>query len=155
MPERIFRKECIVNNHEQSLVKLFPLDTWFYEAQNDLISPGIETPGPEAYSLPAPDTVRMYDLPGEHGIETPSNLRAKLPRNCDCLKKASVQVWFFGLQQPGVILGCYMVEMVKTCIPDDILYDAICETSWCLPDAVQMLTPRTIGNGCSKSDLSI
>lgn len=57
---------------------------------------------------------------------------------------------FHGYPAPGAILGCYMVEMAKTRIPDGILYDAICETSWCLPDAVQMLTPCTIGNGWLK-----
>jgi formylmethanofuran dehydrogenase subunit E len=57
---------------------------------------------------------------------------------------------FHGYPAPGVILGCYMVEMAKKCIPDGILYDAVCETSWCLPDAVQMLTPCTIGNGWLK-----
>ncbi len=57
---------------------------------------------------------------------------------------------FHGYPAPGVILGCYMVEMAKMCIPNDILYDAICETSWCLPDSVQMMTPCTIGNGWLK-----
>lgn len=57
---------------------------------------------------------------------------------------------FHGYPAPGVVLGCYMVEMAKTCISNDILYDAICETSWCLPDSVQMLTPCTIGNGWLK-----
>jgi formylmethanofuran dehydrogenase subunit E len=57
---------------------------------------------------------------------------------------------FHGYPAPGVILGCYMVELAKTRVSDGILYDAICETSWCLPDAVQMLTPCTIGNGWLK-----
>jgi formylmethanofuran dehydrogenase subunit E len=57
---------------------------------------------------------------------------------------------FHGYPAPGVILGCYMVEMAKTCIADNMLYDVICETSWCLPDAVQLLTPCTIGNGWMK-----
>jgi len=57
---------------------------------------------------------------------------------------------FHGYPAPGVILGCYMVKMAKACLPDDILYDAISETSWCLPDAVQMMTPCTIGNGWLK-----
>jgi formylmethanofuran dehydrogenase subunit E len=57
---------------------------------------------------------------------------------------------FHGYPAPGVILGCYMVELAKTQVPDGILYDAICETSWCLPDAVQMLTPCTTGNGWLK-----
>lgn len=57
---------------------------------------------------------------------------------------------FHGYPAPGVILGCYMVEMARACIPDDILFEAICETSWCLPDAVQLRTPCTIGNGWLK-----
>jgi len=57
---------------------------------------------------------------------------------------------FHGYPAPGVILGCYMVEMAKACIPDDILFEAMCETSWCLPDAVQLRTPCTIGNGWMK-----
>ena len=57
---------------------------------------------------------------------------------------------FHGYPAPGVILGCYMVEMAKACIPDDILFEAISETSWCLPDAVQLRTPCTIGNGWMK-----
>jgi formylmethanofuran dehydrogenase subunit E len=57
---------------------------------------------------------------------------------------------FHGYPAPGVILGCSMVETAKACIPDDILFEAICETSWCLPDAVQLRTPCTIGNGWMK-----
>jgi formylmethanofuran dehydrogenase subunit E len=57
---------------------------------------------------------------------------------------------FHGYPAPGVILGCYMVEMAKASLPDNMLYDVICETSWCLPDAVQLLTPCTIGNGWLK-----
>ena len=54
---------------------------------------------------------------------------------------------FHGYSAPGVLIGCYMVEEAKRHIKENVLYDAICETSWCLPDAVQMLTPCTIGNG--------
>jgi formylmethanofuran dehydrogenase subunit E len=57
---------------------------------------------------------------------------------------------FHGYPAPGVILGCYMVEMAKASLPENILYDVICETSWCLPDSVQLLTPCTIGNGWLK-----
>ena len=32
-------------------------------------------------------------------------------------------------------------------LPDKQLYNALCETPKCLPDAVQLLTPCTIGNG--------
>ena len=48
---------------------------------------------------------------------------------------------FHGYPAPGVILGCYMVEMAKASLPDNILYVVICEPSWCLPDYVQLLTP--------------
>jgi formylmethanofuran dehydrogenase subunit E len=54
---------------------------------------------------------------------------------------------FHGYPAPGVLLGYHMLEAAKRHLPENILYDAICETSWCLPDAVQMLTPCTVGNG--------
>jgi len=54
---------------------------------------------------------------------------------------------FHGYPAPGVVLGCLMVEAAKNALPQGILYDALAETAWCLPDAVQMLTPCTIGNG--------
>ena len=40
-----------------------------------------------------------------------------------------------------------MVDLVLKNLPPDILYNALCETNKCLPDAVQLLTPCTIGNG--------
>lgn len=54
---------------------------------------------------------------------------------------------FHGYPAPGVLIGCYMVEAAKRRIPEGVLYDAISETTWCLPDAVQILTPCTVGNG--------
>lgn len=54
---------------------------------------------------------------------------------------------FHGYAAPGVVLGCFMVEAAKDAMPEGVLYDALVETGWCLPDAVQMLTPCTIGNG--------
>ncbi|RPJ75495.1 MAG: trehalose-binding protein [Desulfobacteraceae bacterium] len=54
---------------------------------------------------------------------------------------------FHGYPAPGVLMGFHMVEAAKRRLPQGVLYDAICETSWCLPDAVQMLTPCTVGNG--------
>jgi formylmethanofuran dehydrogenase subunit E len=56
-------------------------------------------------------------------------------------------VRFHGYPAPGVLLGCYMVTAAQRQLPQGILYDAVCETAWCLPDAVQMLTPCTAGNG--------
>lgn len=54
---------------------------------------------------------------------------------------------FHGYAAPGLILGGFMVDAVLKALPDDTLFDAISETSWCLPDAVQMLTPCSVGNG--------
>ena len=54
---------------------------------------------------------------------------------------------FHGYPAPGLIIGGYMVELAKRHIPEGVLYDAISETAHCLPDAVQMLTPCTVGNG--------
>lgn len=55
--------------------------------------------------------------------------------------------WFHNYPAPGLLLGGYMVEEAKKHIPEGTLFDAVSETSWCLPDAVQLLTPCTIGNG--------
>ncbi len=54
---------------------------------------------------------------------------------------------FHGYPAPGLIIGGYMVELAKRHMPDGVLYDAISETAHCLPDAVQLLTPCTFGNG--------
>ena len=54
---------------------------------------------------------------------------------------------FHNYPAPGLIIGGYMVEMARAGLPEDILFDAVSETSNCLPDAVQLLTPCTIGNG--------
>ncbi len=54
---------------------------------------------------------------------------------------------FHGYAAPGVLLGGLMVEAVKARMPEGVLYDAVAESASCLPDAVQMLTPCTIGNG--------
>ncbi len=54
---------------------------------------------------------------------------------------------FHGYAAPGLILGGFMVHEAKSHIPEGVLFDAISETAWCLPDAVQMLTPCTVGNG--------
>ncbi|HOK07339.1 MAG TPA: formylmethanofuran dehydrogenase subunit E family protein [Syntrophales bacterium] len=54
---------------------------------------------------------------------------------------------FHGSVAPGLIVGGFMVEAAKGELPPGILYDAITETVVCLPDAVQLLTPCTVGNG--------
>ena len=53
---------------------------------------------------------------------------------------------FHNYPAPGLLVGGYMVEEAKRQIPKGVLYEAISETGWCLPDAIQMLTPCTIGN---------
>jgi len=54
---------------------------------------------------------------------------------------------FHGYPAPGVIIGGFMVELAYQHLPKEGLFDAICETEKCLPDAIQLLTPCTIGNG--------
>ncbi|MGC9325137.1 MAG: FmdE family protein [Desulfomonilia bacterium] len=57
---------------------------------------------------------------------------------------------FHGSPAPGVIAGGIMVEIAKKNLPEGEFFDVICETPKCLPDAVQLLTPCTIGNGWLK-----
>lgn len=54
---------------------------------------------------------------------------------------------FHGNLAPGLVIGGFMVELAMRNIPQGVLFDAICETPKCLPDAVQLLTPCTVGNG--------
>ncbi len=54
---------------------------------------------------------------------------------------------FHGYPAPGLIIAGYMVEMARKALPEGVLFDAISETGQCLPDAVQLLTPCTVGNG--------
>lgn len=53
---------------------------------------------------------------------------------------------FHGHVAPGVVLGGFMVEIAYQNLPAGEFFDAISETHACLPDAVQILTPCTIGN---------
>jgi formylmethanofuran dehydrogenase subunit E len=53
---------------------------------------------------------------------------------------------FHGYPAPGVIVGGFMVDLAYKYLPTHGLFDAISETSKCLPDAIQLLTPCTIGN---------
>ena len=57
---------------------------------------------------------------------------------------------FHGNAGPGLLIGGMMVDKALRRLPEGELYDAICETTYCLPDAVQLLTPCTIGNGWLK-----
>lgn len=57
---------------------------------------------------------------------------------------------FHGFPAPGLLLGGRMVALAMDRLPPDTLFDAITETASCLPDAVQMLTLCTVGNGWLK-----
>jgi formylmethanofuran dehydrogenase subunit E len=63
---------------------------------------------------------------------------------------ANVVTSFHGTAAPGVMIGGYMVELALRNLPADGLFDSIAETTKCLPDAIQLLTPCTIGNGWLK-----
>ena len=54
---------------------------------------------------------------------------------------------FHGTLAPGLLIGCFMVDLAMKHLPEGEFFDAVCETPVCLPDAVQILTPCTIGNG--------
>ena len=51
---------------------------------------------------------------------------------------------------PGVLLGGFVVDYALELIGKEVEADAIVETRYCLPDAVQLLTPCTCGNGWMK-----
>ena len=53
---------------------------------------------------------------------------------------------FHGFAAPGVLIAGYMVELAYQHLPEEGLFDAIAETQKCLPDAIQLLTPCTVGN---------
>jgi len=53
---------------------------------------------------------------------------------------------FHGAAAPGVIIGGFMIDLAYQSLCRDTLYNVICETAKCLPDAVQLLTPCSIGN---------
>jgi formylmethanofuran dehydrogenase subunit E len=54
---------------------------------------------------------------------------------------------FHGYRAPGVVIGGVMVDFAMQKLPSNTLFDAISETTYCLPDAIQLLTPCTTGNG--------
>jgi formylmethanofuran dehydrogenase subunit E len=57
---------------------------------------------------------------------------------------------FHGYAAPGLILGGKMVSLALDRLDESILFDSVCETAFCLPDAIQMLTLCTMGNGWLK-----
>jgi formylmethanofuran dehydrogenase subunit E len=57
---------------------------------------------------------------------------------------------FHGWKAPGVVIGGFMVDLAQEHIGPGVEADAIVETTHCLPDAVQIFTPCTYGNGWMK-----
>ncbi len=57
---------------------------------------------------------------------------------------------FHGFAAPGLLIGAFMVDLLYNHIGSSVEADAVVETRHCLPDAVQMLTPCTVGNGWLK-----
>jgi formylmethanofuran dehydrogenase subunit E len=54
---------------------------------------------------------------------------------------------FHGFAAPGVVIGGFMVDLAYQHLPEEGQFNAICETPKCLPDAIQLLTTCTVGNG--------
>ena len=54
---------------------------------------------------------------------------------------------FHGRLDPGLIAGGFMVDLALKSLPQGESFGAVCETPSCLPDAVQLLTTCTAGNG--------
>jgi len=57
---------------------------------------------------------------------------------------------FHGWKAPGILIGGFMVDWGLELLGGGVEFDAIVETSHCLPDAVQIFTPCTIGNDWMK-----
>jgi len=57
---------------------------------------------------------------------------------------------FHGYAAPGVVIGGMMVDLARRQLDPEVLFDAVSETRNCLPDAIQILTPCTTGNGWLK-----
>jgi len=57
---------------------------------------------------------------------------------------------FHGWKAPGLVMGLFMVDLAQELIGMQTEADAIVETRHCLPDAIQLFTPCTVGNGWMK-----
>lgn len=57
---------------------------------------------------------------------------------------------FHGFVAPGLVIGAIMVDWLQERLGPTVEADAVVETYHCLPDAVQIFTPCTIGNGWLK-----
>ena len=57
---------------------------------------------------------------------------------------------FHGWKAPGLVIGMFMIDLARELVGEHVEADAIVETRHCLPDAIQLFTPCTIGNGWMK-----
>lgn len=57
---------------------------------------------------------------------------------------------FHGWKAPGIVMGGFMVDLAMELVGQGVEADAISETFHCLPDAIQLFTPCTVGNGWMK-----
>ena len=57
---------------------------------------------------------------------------------------------FHGWKAPGLVIGMFMIDLARELVGESVESDAIVETRHCLPDAIQLFTPCTIGNGWMK-----
>jgi len=57
---------------------------------------------------------------------------------------------FHGSVAPGILMGGLMIDLAQELIGASILYNVVVETPYCLPDAVQIFTPCTVGNNWLK-----
>lgn len=54
---------------------------------------------------------------------------------------------FHSYLSPGLVIGIYMVDLAKELLGSCGLIDAVVETKACVPDAIQLMTRCTYGNG--------
>jgi formylmethanofuran dehydrogenase subunit E len=57
---------------------------------------------------------------------------------------------FHGYVAPGLVIGAFMVDVAYRYLEKNIEADVIVETKHCLPDAIQIFSPCTVGNGWLK-----
>ena len=54
---------------------------------------------------------------------------------------------FHSWLSPGLVIGIFMVDLAKEILGPRELIDAVVETKACVPDAIQLMTRCTYGNG--------
>ena len=89
----------------------------------------------------------MIQPPEEMAIDTRPWCRAHRGRDYSFDEFLKLIESFHGYPAPGVLIGAKMADIAMRRMPAGVLFDAVCETSKCLPDAIQLLTPCTSGNG--------